>query len=208
MQNFFDQLMALTQAQRLGAVVGLIALLLGGYWYYFYDDLQQEQAHLVQEQQKLEGEREDYRRRKREYLAYRNEVNGLLEEQKDLLRVLPKRDDIEQFIESVQAQVELAGLTKVSSVRESAQPVEMYLKIPVRMSVTGTYHQINHFFKQVGDLKRIVNIENLSLSPAPSVQATPQNLLRADFLASTFQFVDSGGGKKKGGTSITVGGGQ
>ena len=41
----------------------------------------------------------------------------------------------------------------------------MYVKIPIKMSLTGTYHQINHFFKQVGELKRIVNIEDLALDP-------------------------------------------
>ena len=98
-------------------------------------------------------EKTDYEKRKQEYLAFRNEVNALLEEQKELLRVLPKTDDIEQFIENVQAQIELAGLSKVASVRDAAQPVEMYVKIPIRMSLTGTYHQINHFFKNVGELQ-------------------------------------------------------
>src|SRR5581483_1751901 len=124
-----------------------------------------EKEQLIAQGEKLDKEKKEYEKRKVEYLAFRNEVNALLEEQKELLRVLPKKDDIEQFIESVQAQIELAGLSKVASVREAAMPVEMYVKIPIKMSLTGSYHQINHFFKQIGDLKRIVNIEDLSLEP-------------------------------------------
>lgn len=211
MQNFFDRIAAMPLVQKLGIVAGLVALLCGGYWYYFYDDLQQEQSQLRIQRVRLEREKHDYERRKQEYLAFRNEVNALLAEQKELLRVLPKKDDIEQFIESVQAQIELAGLTKVTSVREAAQPVDMYVKIPIRMSLTGTYHQINHFFKQVGDLKRIVNIEDLSLEPAtPATPLDQPNLLKANFLATTFQFVDKRGGTgvKKGGTRISAGGGH
>lgn len=214
MQNFFDRIAAITLGAKLGIVAGVLALLAGGYWYFFYDDLQQEQTQLERSRDKLEKEKKEYEKRKQEYLAYRNEVNALLEEQKELLRVLPKKDDIEQFIENVQAQIELAGLTKVTSVRAPALPVEMYVKIPIQMSLTGSYHQINHFFKQVGDLKRIVNIEDLSLEPmsqSAAMSLEAPNLLKATFTATTFQFVDKGargGGPHKAGVSVSSGGGH
>jgi type IV pilus assembly protein PilO len=210
MQNFFDRIASLQLGAKIGILAGAIFLLAGGYYYFFYDDMMQQQAQLARDRDRLEKEKRDYEKRKQEYLAFRNEVNALLEEQKELLRVLPKKDDIEQFIESVQAQVELAGLSKVSSVREAATPVEMYVKIPIKMSLTGTYHQINHFFKQVGDLKRIVNIEDLSLEPVStgaSMALDQPNQLKANFVATTFQFVDkSTGGTGKGGVSITSSG--
>ena len=138
MQNFFDRIAALAARRRSSASSsGSSSLLAGGYWYFFYSDMQDEQAQLEQDKTRLEKEKQEYEKRKQEYLAFRNEVNALLEEQKELLRVLPKADDIEQFIENVQAQIELAGLSKVESVREPAQPVEMYVKIPIKMSLTG-----------------------------------------------------------------------
>ena len=208
MQNFFDRIAALQTSAKLGIIVGLVALMAGGYWYFFYSDMQDELRQLEEQQTKLTKEKKEYEKRKQEYLAFRNEVNALLEEQKELLRVLPKKDDIEQFIENVQAQIELSGLSKVESVREAAQPVEMYVKIPIKMSLTGTYHQINRFFKQVGELKRIVNIEDLSLDPV-SIGVTPeqQNQLKANFTATTFMFTDKGQPKKSG-TSISSGGGH
>jgi type IV pilus assembly protein PilO len=211
MQNFFDRFAALTLAAKLGIIGGLVVVMTGGYWYFFYSDMQDEQAHLESDRARLEKEKHEYERRKQEYLAFRNEVNSLLEEQKELLRVLPKADDIEQFIENVQAQIELSGLSKVESIREAAQPVEMYVKIPIKMSLTGSFHQINRFFKQVGELKRIVNIEDLALDPVSIAPSSPeqQNLLKANFTATTFMFNDKGqGASKKSGTSITSGGGH
>jgi type IV pilus assembly protein PilO len=209
MQAFFDRFAALSPAIKLGIIVGLVALMTGGYYYFFYSDMLEEQAQLEKDRDRLEKEKKEYEKRKQEYLAFRNEVNALLEEQKELLRVLPKVDDIEQFIENVQAQIELSGLSKVESTREAAQPVEMYVKIPIKMSLVGTYHQINHFFKQVGELKRIVNIEDLSLDPLNvGVAAEQQNQLKANFTATTFMFTDKGTVRKSGGTSITSGGGK
>jgi type IV pilus assembly protein PilO len=209
MQNFFDRFAALALGAKLGIIVGVVVLMTGGYYYFFYSDMQDEQAQLEKDKARLEKEQHEYERRKQEYLAFRNEVSALLDEQKELLRVLPKADDIEQFIENVQAQIELSGLSKVESVREAALPVEMYVKIPIKMSLTGTYHQINRFFKQVGDLKRIVNIEDLSLEPVSLAVATDQqNMLKANFTATTFMFTDKGMGPHKSGTSITSGGGR
>ena len=209
MQTFFDRFAALSLSIKLGIITGIVVLLAGGYYYFFYSDMMDEQAQLEKDKERLEKEKKDYEKRKREYLAFRNEVNALLEEQKELLRVLPKKDDIEQFIENVQAQIELSGLSKVESVRGAAQPVEMYVKIPIKMSLVGSYHQINRFFKQIGELKRIVNIEDLSLDPV--VVQTPidqTNMLKANFVATTFMFTDKGQGKKTGGTSLSTGGGH
>jgi type IV pilus assembly protein PilO len=209
MGGLLERIASTALVAKLGIVVGLIALMGGGYWYFLYSDMLDEKEQLQRESEKLNKERKEYEKRKQEYLAFRNEVNALLEEQKELLRVLPKRDDIEQFIESVQGQIELAGLSKVSSVREAAQPVEMYVKIPIRMSLLGTYHQINRFFKNVGDLKRIVNIEDLQLAPStdPKEAIGPANLLKANFVATTFQFVDKPkGGPAKSGTNVQAGG--
>ena len=208
MQNLFDRLAAVALAAKLGVLLAIVALLGGGYYYFFYSDMVDEKDELVRQGEKLDKEKKEYEKRKQEYLAFRNEVNALLEEQKELLRVLPKADDIEQFIENVQAQIELSGLSKVESVRGAAQPVEMYVKIPIKMSLVGSYHQINRFFKQIGELKRIVNIEDLSLDPV-SVGVSPDqpNPLKANFTATTFMFTDKGQPKKSG-TSISSGGGH
>jgi type IV pilus assembly protein PilO len=211
MQTFFDRIAALSLGAKLGGVAGALFLLIGGYYYFFYGDMLDEQVQLEKDRERLTKEKHDYEKRKSEYLAFRNEVNALLEEQKELLRVLPKKDDIEQFIENIQAQIELSGLSKVSSIREAAVPVEMYVKIPIRMSLAGTYHQIDHFFKQVGELKRIVNIEDLALEPAAASAAMAldqTNHLKANFVATTFQFVDKGTAQHKGGVTVQSGGGR
>ena len=209
MQQLFDRLAAVPMLIKIGVLAGVVVLLGAGYWYFFYSDMQDEMEQLQKQARKLEQERGEYEQRKKEYLAFRNEVNQLLEEQKELVRVLPKSDDIEQFIENIQAQVELTGLQKVSTVRDGAQPVDMYIKIPIRMSLNGTYHQINHFFKNVGELKRIVNIEDLSLAPASDAADLNKPVtLNAKFVATTFMFRDSGrtsGPVKPSGTSISAG---
>lgn len=209
MQEMFDKLAATPLIAKIGGLVGAVVLIVGGYWYFYYSDVVEEEAQVVRRKDELAKEKQEYETRKKQYLRYVNERNQLLEEQKELLQVLPQSDDMEQFIESVQAQVELAGLTKVSSQREAPIAMDLYKKIPIRMSAVGSYHQINQFFKSVGDLKRIVNIEDLQLSSAASGENKDPNKtpLKATFVATTFQYIDKpGGAARKPTTSISAGG--
>ena len=191
MDELFDRIAGLKTPQKAGIVAALLFAMAGGYYYFFYAELLDETARNQAAIAEAQQEKEQYETRKREYQAFRLEVNQLLEEQKELLRMLPKKDDIEQFIEQVNAQVELAGLSKVSSIREQARSEQMYVRIPIRMSLVGSYHQINRFFKNIGELKRIVTISDLQLAPAE--QNNARGPLKADFIAQTFQFQDKPG---------------
>ncbi len=213
MQDFFNKLANVPLRNKIGAVLGAILLLVAGYWYFFYSDMMEEKRQLADEGERLAKERKDYEKRKKEYLQYLKERDDLLREQQDLLRVLPKDDEIEQFIEGVQAQIELTGLSKVSSLREPAQPQDIYVRIPIRMSLIGTYHQINRFFRNVGELKRIVNIEDLVMVPFQEGSGAPNpnapQLLKASFMATTFKFIErrAGAPAVKSGVNISTQGG-
>jgi type IV pilus assembly protein PilO len=194
MQQFLDRIAAASLASKVGVLALIIALVGGGYWYFWYDDMSTDEENLAKKLTKLQQEKTDYEKREADYLKFRDEVKSLAEEAQKLVQMLPREDDIEQFIENIQTQVELSGLQKVTSIRDPAQAVDMYQKIPVRMSAVGSFHQINRFFKNVGELKRIVNIEDLTLGPE-SNNATPLNapmLLKASFVATTFQLRDGG----------------
>ena len=111
----------------------------------------------------------------------------------------------------MQAQVELAGLQKVASTREPAINLDLYTKIPIRMTAVGSYHQINQFFKSIGDLKRIVNIEDLQLTPftegnKEGTTSSSKTPLKASFVATTFQYVEKRGPAARQTTSISAGG--
>jgi len=203
MQAFFARIAAMQLAAKVGVLIGAVAFISAGYWYFVYSDMQDDKVKLEQKQAKLRKEKDEYVKRKAEYLKYLEERQQLLEEQQEAVKKMPSGDDddIEQFIENMQAQVELSGLTKVTSVRDPAVPMDMYERIPIRMSLVGQFHQINRFFKNVGKLPRIVNIEDLSLSPAENAPAglNAPNLLKATFVATTFKFT-AGGRKSVGAT--------
>jgi type IV pilus assembly protein PilO len=188
MNDFFDKIAKLSTVNKVVIIVLLSGVIGLVYYQFFYSDLQDKIRSLDAEYTRLEAERKDYEKRKAEYLKFRQEVQKLLEEQKELLKVLPKSAEIPSFLDSLHTQATLTGLEIVSFTRKEEEPREVYARIPVAMEVTGNYHQLAKFAKIVGELKRIVNIENLEMADPVVKDGVVQ--LHAKFTAATFRFQD------------------
>jgi type IV pilus assembly protein PilO len=192
MNELVAKLLKLKAPLKAAITVGLVAVLFGVYYLLFYTDLAQGIASADAGQTQQRTQKESYEKRKREYVAYRDELRKLQEEQRELLKALPKKAEIPSFISSMQEQAELSGLEVLTMTIDAEAPEELYVRIPVRMEVRGSYHSLTKFFKNVSELRRIVNIENFGLNmdgPA-NVENNGPPKLRAKFIAATFRYVE------------------
>lgn len=64
---------------------------------------------------------------------------------------------------------------------------QMYIELPIRLSMTGTYHEVAVFFDRIGKLSRIVNISDITMSAAKSTSDSDAELT-VDCKATTFMF--------------------
>jgi type IV pilus assembly protein PilO len=192
MNNFLQKLLRLKTPVKIAATLGVIVLIAGAYGGLFYLDIQDQIKGAKARGTQLQTEKTTYETRKREYQAYRTELTQLQQEQRDLLKALPKNAEIPTFLSNLQEQAELAGLEIVALAIEAENPMQLYIRIPVRIEVRGTYHSITKFFKNLSELPRIVNVEKLSLSiEKAEIGASPR--LRARFVAVTFRYRDTKG---------------
>ncbi len=192
MNNFLQKLLRLKTPVKIAATLGVIGVIVAAYGGLFYLDIQDQIKGARARQVQLQAEKTNYENRKREYQAYRNELTQLQQEQRDLLKALPKKAEIPTFLSNLQEQAELAGLEIVSLSIDAENPMELYIRIPVRIEVRGTYHTITKFFKNLSELPRIVNVERLTLSiEKAELGASPR--MRARFIAVTFRYRDTGG---------------
>jgi type IV pilus assembly protein PilO len=197
MNDFLQKLTRLKTPIKIAITAALVAVILGIYGGLFYLDIQDQIKGAQARQGQLKGEKDNYEKRKREYQAYRTELTQLQQEQRELLKALPKKAEIPTFLSNLQEQAELAGLEIVSLTIEAENPMELYIRIPVRIEVRGTYHSITKFFKNLSELPRIVNVEDLALSVEKAdLGISPR--MRAKFVAATFRYRDGGGGAEGG----------
>ncbi|MBK8479742.1 MAG: type 4a pilus biogenesis protein PilO [Proteobacteria bacterium] len=185
----FDRLQLKLKLAMLGIIVAGVA---AAFYFLLYADLVDQTNAMQAQVAELQSEKASYEDKKQRYIAFRAEVKGLLQEKKELVKVLPTEAEIPNFLQSLHSQAELAGLNIITFDKQSEVARDFYAEIPVRMLITGTYHQINKFFYSVGQLKRIVNIRDLGLG---DVQDTAQGMvLKARFVSSTYRFLEKNPG--------------
>ena len=98
------------------------------------------------------------------------------------------------------AVIELSDVGKksgleISKVVPGSEAAEgFYSRIPISMAVSGNYNEIAMFLQEIANLRRIVNVSDLKLT-APVVKGDKVTL-SSDFMATTFRFTETKGGKK------------
>ena len=188
----FERFSKLSTSAKAGAVAA-VGLIVGiAYYFVFWSSLAVEKESLLAQKAILEQEKATYESRVQDYLAFQNEVAKLRAEQKELMRKLPRGAEIPAFLEQIHQQAEVVGVDVLQFSRMPEAPKDFFSQIPVKMRVRGSYHRIAKFFRNVGQLRRIVNIEGLALQR--SGETTGKDVtLDASFVASTFRFLDKGG---------------
>ncbi|PID38950.1 MAG: hypothetical protein CSA65_04590 [Proteobacteria bacterium] len=177
----------------LGLILGL-GLMGVVFYMLFYSDLVDKIGKLERDRANLEIDKSKYEEKKQKYMAFRAEVKKLMRKKKALLKELPTTAEIPSFLQSLHAQAELAGLNIQTFSKQKEANRGFHAEIPVRMAISGTYHQITRFFYSVGNLKRIVTVRDVLLraptNPAKARGNKSGVTLDAKFVASTFRFIE------------------
>jgi type IV pilus assembly protein PilO len=188
MPDVLEQLQKTPPAHKLAALVMLVVGIGAVYYFIWYTDFELQEKRLNAEFTQIDTDVQQYEARKRDYMRCKNEVAALLEEQKDLLRILPKKAEIPSFLDMIYNQAEPLGLEIALFSRLNEQPEQLYVRIPVEIELGGSFHQITRFFHKVSQMPRIVNIENVSFTTPTETDSGVR--LKAKFVAVTFRFAD------------------
>lgn len=139
-----DQLSKKPLQVKLGALAALL-LVPGLLYYQFYytsldDDkvaAEQQLNSLLQAQSKLDTE-----------IAERNKLAKESEElerkNRDNMRALPTEAELPAFFDHLQRKADETGIKIRSLVRKPEEEVDIYVRIPVEMQVSGSFHGLMH----------------------------------------------------------------
>jgi type IV pilus assembly protein PilO len=67
-------------------------------------------------------------------------------------------------------------------------PEEFYARVPMQLELSGRFHQLAKFFYNVGQLERIINLENISITTPTLVDEEIR--LKTKVLATAFHALD------------------
>ena len=128
----------------------------------------------------------------------RREMDVLQQKLDEALAELPESADVDELLAQLNEIGRKSGL-EISTVEPAPEEsAQIYVKIPIKMALTGNYHEIAMFLQSLANLRRIVNVNNIQLG-SPTLKSE-KVVLNTSFVATTFRFLDpkaAQGEKKK-----------
>lgn len=124
--------------------------------------------------------------------AYQNDLEELRQREKNkerLMKILPATTEYPAFLSSVQNVANLVGVQLQAWTPRAEVPEEFYSRVPMQLELQGKYHQLAKFFYNVGQLERIINMEDIQI--AEPEEQDGEVRLNVEVLATAFHTGDS-----------------
>ncbi len=121
--------------------------------------------------------------------SFRREVEKLNQDLKDALTLLPNSAEIPELLSRLSDVLEKSGLRMEVFELGVESPAGFYARVPIKIEVSGSFHEILVFFDKVAKLPRIINISDITFKD-PNFK-NQKMILKAEFMATTFRFIEA-----------------
>ena len=168
------------------AIVFVVVVGLGSYWTIIEDKapmLEREQ----QEEETLRASFENKQRKAANYDAYRNQLAQMEQSFGTMLRQLPGETEIPSLIVDISQTGLAAGLNEKLFEPQGEVPRDFYAEKPIKISLSGGYHEIANFVSGIAALPRIVTLHDIEITTD-----TPQEFdeLTMEVTAKTYRYLE------------------
>lgn len=168
------------------AIVFVAVIGFGIYWFIIGDKgplLERAEA----EEQTLRTTFESKQRKAANYDAYRAQLAQMEQSFGTMLRQLPGETEIPSLIVDISQTGLAAGLQEKLFQPQPEIQRDFYAEKPIKISLSGGYHEIANFVSGVAALPRIVTLHDIVITPD---QRETFNRLTMEVTAKTYRYLD------------------
>jgi type IV pilus assembly protein PilO len=173
---------------RIGVGAGLVLLVGVAYFVIFYGDIESSIKTAQGQEQQLRTDLAEARKNEFAYQKDLAELTDRQHRQRELNKVLPVDTEYPSFLSAVQSVANVSGIGLTSWTPQPEVNEKFYARVPMKVTLVGRYHQVAKFFYGVGQLDRIINMENISLTD-PKIQGDDV-VVKTEALATAFRSVE------------------
>jgi len=190
-------------------LIGLMFVALVGVAYFvvFYGEID---SSIAAKRQALQAKKGELAQAKEADAAYNKDLTELERrrqlEQKQR-KILPDEAQSHAFLSAVQTVATISGIELTSWNPKDENLVDFYAKVPMELRLEGKFHQVAKFFYGIGQVDRIINMENIIIeakddksSKDDGTLATEESTdVKVTCLATAFRAlkIDEAGKKRK-----------
>jgi type IV pilus assembly protein PilO len=161
----FERVEKIKMPIRIAILVGTLVLLAGLFVYFIYLPKSEEIAKTREEIAKLQQKRNQAVVRVRALKKFEAEYAEVDDQFQEALKLLPNTKEIPSLLKSITQLGTDSQLEFLLFSPQKERVQDFFVEIPVSIEVSGTYHNVAVFFDRVGQMERIVNILNVSMTP-------------------------------------------
>jgi type IV pilus assembly protein PilO len=168
------------------AIVFVAVVGLGVYWTIIKDKAPQLQR-AQEDEQTLRVTFENKQRKAANYDAYKAQLAQIEQSFGTMLRQLPGETEIPSLIVDVSQTGLAAGLQEKLFQPQPEVPRDFYAEKPIKIRLSGGYHEIANFISGVAALPRIVTLHNINITPEGQ---DTFDKLSIEVTAQTYRYLD------------------
>lgn len=191
LDSFFQKIGQLTKLQRLLISVGtaIVIIAVFGYLQFLpkFDRMDELNGEIKTSQQKLK----QVQKKAQRYKALKKRYDEAQAQFKIVSRALPEKEEIPSLLTGISQAGKDSGLKFLLFEPQSEKVKDFYAEIPIKMELSGGYHDLGLFFDKLARLSRVVNVENFSIT---AESRNPGGELKISCTAVTYKFIEQ---KKK-----------
>lgn len=167
-------------------LVFLMVAGLGIYWFIIKDAAPQ-LSRARGDEQTLRVTFENKQRKAANYDAYKAQLSQIEQSFGTMLRQLPGETEIPSLIVDISQTGLAAGLQEKLFQPQPEIPRDFYAEKPIRIRLSGGYHEIANFVSGIASLPRIVTLHNINITPEES---GTYDLLSLEVTAQTYRYIE------------------
>jgi type IV pilus assembly protein PilO len=197
--NFLEQLRILDRRDigrwpvifRLG-LIALIFLVVAVFASYYFVWQNQRPVLLQAQQEELELRNtfEQKQRKAANLEAYKEQLREMERSFGAMLRQLPGKTEVPSLLVDISQTGLAAGLEEKLFQPANEVRREFYAELPIRIRLTGSYHELGTFVSGIAALPRIVTLHNIEIKPIGKDGGAGLDELELDVTAKTYRYLE------------------
>ena len=163
-----------------------VVLGLGVYWTIIQDKAPQ-LSRAQEDEQNLRVTFENKQRKAANYDAYKRQLSQIEQSFGTMLRQLPGETEIPSLIVDISQTGLAAGLQEKLFQPQPEIPKDFYAEKPIKIRLSGGYHEMANFVSGIASLPRIVTLHDISITPEAQDSF---DRLSLEVTAKTYRYLD------------------
>ena len=173
---------------RLGVIVLTFLVVVGfGTWFFIVKEKMPQHQRVVADEQSLRTTFENKQRKAANFDAYKTQLEQMEQSFGTMLRQLPGETEIPSLIVDISQTGLASGLQEKLFEPQAEIPKEFYAEKPIKIHLSGGFHEIANFVSGVAALPRIVTLHDIRIASEDSENF---DRLTMEVTAQTYRYLE------------------